>query len=79
MGEEFGLVGICALLLIYLLLIGRGLVITAQAQTLFGKLLAGSLTMTFLFMFSSTSVWSVACCRWWACHCPLSVTAALRS
>jgi len=47
MGEEFGLVGICVLLLIYLLLIGRGLVITAQAQTLFGKLLAGSLTMTF--------------------------------
>ena len=47
LGEEFGLVGICALLLIYLLLIGRGLVITAQAQTLFGKLLAGSLTMTF--------------------------------
>ena len=40
-------VGICALLIIYLLLIGRGLVITAQAQTLFGKLLAGSLTMTF--------------------------------
>ena len=37
MGEEFGLVGICVLLLIYLLLIGRGLVITAQAQTLFGK------------------------------------------
>ncbi|WP_434773516.1 rod shape-determining protein RodA [Pseudomonas entomophila] len=47
LGEEFGLVGICALLLIYLLLIGRGLMITAQAQTLFGKLLAGSLTMTF--------------------------------
>jgi rod shape determining protein RodA len=47
LGEEFGLVGICVLLLIYLLLIARGLVITAQAQTLFGKLLAGSLTMTF--------------------------------
>ena len=47
LGEEFGLVGICALLLIYLALIGRGLVITAQAQTLYGKLLAGSLTMTF--------------------------------
>ncbi len=47
LGEEFGLVGICLLLLIYLLLIARGLVITAQAQTLFGKLLAGSLTMTF--------------------------------
>lgn len=47
LGEEFGLVGVCLLLLVYLLLIGRGLVITAQAQTLFGKLLAGSLTMTF--------------------------------
>ncbi|MCY1290876.1 Peptidoglycan glycosyltransferase MrdB [compost metagenome] len=47
LGEEFGLVGICLLLLVYLLLIGRGLVITVQAQTLFGKLLAGGLTMTF--------------------------------
>ena len=47
LSEEFGLVGVCILLLVYLLLIGRGLVITAQAQTLFGKLLAGSLTMTF--------------------------------
>ncbi|WP_177412203.1 rod shape-determining protein RodA [Pseudomonas cavernae] len=47
LGEEFGLVGICLLLLVYLLLIGRGLAITVQAQTLFGKLLAGSLTMTF--------------------------------
>jgi len=47
LGEEFGLVGVCLLLLVYLLLIGRGLMITAQAQTLFGKLVAGSLTMTF--------------------------------
>jgi len=47
LGEEFGLVGICLLLVVYLLLIGRGLMITVQAQTLFGKLLAGSLTMTF--------------------------------
>ncbi|MBT8765406.1 rod shape-determining protein RodA [Pseudomonas boanensis] len=47
LSEEFGLVGVCLLLLVYLLLIGRGLVITAQAQTLFGKLMAGSLTMTF--------------------------------
>ena len=47
LGEEFGLVGICLLLLVYLLVIGRGLTITAQAQTLFGKLLAGSITMTF--------------------------------
>ena len=47
LAEEFGMVGVCLLLIIYLLLIGRGLYITAQAQTLFGKLLAGGLTMTF--------------------------------
>ncbi|MBU1332870.1 MAG: rod shape-determining protein RodA [Gammaproteobacteria bacterium] len=47
LAEEFGLVGVCLLLLLYMLLIARGLVITVQAQTLFGKLLAGALTMTF--------------------------------
>ena len=47
LAEEFGLVGVCVLLLVYLLLISRGLIITVQAQTLFGKLLAGALTMTF--------------------------------
>ncbi|WP_028238629.1 rod shape-determining protein RodA [Stutzerimonas azotifigens] len=47
LAEEFGLVGVCLLLTVYFLLIARGLVITAQAQTLFGKLLAGALTMTF--------------------------------
>jgi rod shape determining protein RodA len=47
LGEEFGLVGVCLLLTLYLLVIYRGLVITAQAQTLYGKLLAGSITMTF--------------------------------
>ena len=47
LGEEFGLVGICLLLLVYLLLIARALVITLQAQTVFGKLLAGSISLTF--------------------------------
>ncbi|MFO8212476.1 FtsW/RodA/SpoVE family cell cycle protein, partial [Pseudomonas aeruginosa] len=47
LGEEFGLVGVCLLLALYLMVIYRGLVITAQAQTLYGKLLAGSITMTF--------------------------------
>jgi rod shape determining protein RodA len=47
LGEEFGLVGICLLLLVYLLLLARGLVITLQAQTIFGKLWAGALTLTF--------------------------------
>lgn len=46
-GEEFGLVGVTLLLTIYLLIIARCLTITANAQTLFGKLLAGSLSMTF--------------------------------
>ena len=47
LGEEFGLVGICLLLMVYLLLIARAMVITLQAQTVFGKLLAGSITLTF--------------------------------
>ncbi len=47
LGEEFGLVGICMLLLVYALLIARAVVITVQAQTVFGKLLAGSITLTF--------------------------------
>ncbi|MGC8001607.1 FtsW/RodA/SpoVE family cell cycle protein, partial [Salmonella enterica] len=32
--EEFGLIGNCVLLVLYLLLIGRGLMITANAPTL---------------------------------------------
>lgn len=47
LGEEFGLVGICLLLIVYLLLIWRAMLITLQAQTVFGKLLAGSITLTF--------------------------------
>lgn len=47
LGEEFGLIGICLLLLVYLLLIARAFMITLQAQTVFGKLLAGSITLTF--------------------------------
>ncbi len=45
--EEFGLVGNLFLLFVYLLLIGRGLMIAAQAANLFGRLLAGSITMIF--------------------------------
>ncbi|MDM1707303.1 rod shape-determining protein RodA [Thiopseudomonas alkaliphila] len=47
LGEEFGLVGIVLLLAVYALIIFRGLRIAQQAQTLFGKLLAGSITLTF--------------------------------
>jgi rod shape determining protein RodA len=45
--EEFGLVGNLVLLLLFLLVIARGLVITANAPTLFARLLAGSITLTF--------------------------------
>lgn len=47
LSEEFGMVGVGILLVLYTLLIMRGLIIAAQAQSLFGKLLAGSLTLTF--------------------------------
>jgi rod shape determining protein RodA len=45
--EEFGLVGILFLLFLYLLLIGRGLMIAANAPSLFTRLLAGAITMIF--------------------------------
>ena len=45
--EEFGLYGGILLLVLYFLLIGRGLVITAGATTQFGRLLGGALAMMF--------------------------------
>jgi len=46
-GEELGMTGVLVLLALYLLIIGRGLVIAVQAQDSFSRLLAGSLTLTF--------------------------------
>ncbi len=45
--EEFGFFGVLILLLIYLFVIARGFVITAEASTYFTRLLAGSITLTF--------------------------------
>lgn len=45
--EEFGLIGNIVLMILYLLLIGRGLVIAANAPTFFTRLLAGAITMIF--------------------------------
>ena len=45
--EERGLIGNVILLTLYLLLIGRGLMITTNASTLFSRLLAGSITLSF--------------------------------
>lgn len=50
--EEFGLYGGVAILVLYGLLIARGLTIAAGGATQFGRLLAGSLTMMiFLYVF----------------------------
>ena len=46
-GEEFGLIGNILLLLVYLIILARGLWIAAQAQSLYSRTLAGALTMTF--------------------------------
>jgi rod shape determining protein RodA len=45
--EEFGLIGNVVLLVLYALLIGRGLMIAAHAATLFARLMAGSVTLMF--------------------------------
>ena len=45
--EEFGLIGNMVLLILYALLIGRGLVIAANAATLFARLMAGAVTLMF--------------------------------
>jgi rod shape determining protein RodA len=45
--EEFGLIGNLVLLVLYALLIARGLYIASNAATLFGRLLAGSIALQF--------------------------------
>ncbi len=45
--EEFGLFGNLILLILFVLLIGRGLYIAANASVLFSRLLAGAVTLTF--------------------------------
>jgi rod shape determining protein RodA len=45
--EERGLLGNCILLVLYLMLITRGLMITANASTLFARILGGSITLSF--------------------------------
>ncbi|XKE44057.1 rod shape-determining protein RodA [Halomonas organivorans] len=47
LGEEFGLVGMLAFLALYLLIVCRGLWLAGAAQETFGRLLAGSIILTF--------------------------------
>ncbi len=45
--EEWGLIGVMALLSIYLFIIGRGLFLASQAQTAFGRMMSGSIVLSF--------------------------------
>lgn len=50
-GEEFGFAGSMILIVLYLLIVLRGLYITINAQDTFSRLLAGSITFTFFVSF----------------------------
>ena len=45
--EEWGLLGVIALLALYLFIVGRGLMIAANARDTYSRLLAGSISMAF--------------------------------
>lgn len=47
LAEEFGLLGVCALLLIYFAIVARGMYIAMNAQDTFSRLVAGAITLTF--------------------------------
>ncbi len=51
LGEEFGLFGIGVMVMIYSFIIVRSLYIATQAQDTYGRLLGGSLAMTFFIYF----------------------------
>ncbi|SCK10992.1 rod shape-determining protein RodA [Vogesella sp. LIG4] len=57
--EEFGLIGNLTLVVLYLCIISRGMMITARAQTLYGRLLAGAITMSF-FVYAFVNMGMVA-------------------
>jgi rod shape determining protein RodA len=50
-GEEFGFLGVVALLLLYLFIVLRGLQIATRAQDSYSRLLAGSLSLSFFVYF----------------------------
>ena len=47
LGEEFGYLGALVLVILYLGIVARGLVIAARAPTLFGRLMAGTISLNF--------------------------------
>lgn len=47
LGEEFGLIGMLTLLVVYLMVVGRSLLLANGAQDTYGRLVAGSIALTF--------------------------------
>ncbi len=45
--EEWGMLGVLTLLTLYLFIIGRGLLLASRAQTAFGRMMAGSIVLSF--------------------------------
>jgi rod shape determining protein RodA len=57
LGEEFGLLGVLTLLALYLFVVGRGLYIATQAHDTYSRLLAGSISLTFMvYVFVNTAM-----------------------
>jgi rod shape determining protein RodA len=57
MGEEFGLLGLATLMILYALIVLRGLYIAIQAQDTYSRLLAGSISLTFfVYVFVNTGM-----------------------
>jgi rod shape determining protein RodA len=57
LGEEFGLLGVLTLLSLYMFVIGRGLYIAVQAHDTYSRLLAGSISLTFMvYVFVNTAM-----------------------
>ena len=50
-GEEFGFTGSVILIMLYVMIVARGIYITINAQDTFSRLLAGSITLTFFASF----------------------------
>jgi rod shape determining protein RodA len=56
-GEEWGLIGLATILVLYMFVIGRSLYLAAESQDTFSRLAAGSLALTFaVYVFVNTGM-----------------------
>ena len=77
LSEEFGWIGVAVVLALYLFVIGRCLWIAGQARDGYSRLLAGALGAVAVRVRAGQRRHDLrACCRWSACRCPCSATAA---